>query len=408
MARYYWPTGVLTGHAAMIFFDAFSLFSVMLLSLVLRGLKRANDGPALVCNINKKPSPISPPESLPDSDHADDVLDTGSTSTSPREPTANNTTNINLEITSTITTNSASLAHSLTEMYHRHAGSTRIAIDGTEHLVFDDAPEVYKEYVDYKAKASQRFFWNSLDPDCTEFYESIDFTTADTFTLATGYKRKIGTMDTALSRSFYKWIYSVTHDIISSKSMSIAQLVNTYGALERKVFVERIVPIFKYLASITTLHTFDWVENVVHLPSLGKSKRVDGVGRCCCSLEFLVVEASGSLTAMNPRHIKNDIEKTILILRHKLNEFRGRYKSADKALVDRLAIFGIQTVGKVVSFYEFSIINETHDKYVLISQCVLPIHLQNKNELLYFYEFLACIYVKINEFQEVLNKIKSV
>ena len=234
----------------------------------------------------------------------------------------NNPTNTDLEVASTITTNSASLAHSLTEMYHRHACSTKIAIDGTDHLLFNDSPEVYREYVNYKEKVSKRFFWNSLDPDYTAFYEAIDFTTVDTFTLATSYKLKLETMDTALSRSFYQWIYSVTHDIISCKSMSIAQLENTYGTLERKVFVERIVPIFKYLASITMLHTFDWIENVVHLPSLRKSKRVDGVGRCCCSLEFLIVEANGSLTAMNPRHIKNDIEKTILILRHKLNEFR--------------------------------------------------------------------------------------
>ena len=44
---------------------------------------------------------------------------------------------------------------------------------GLSSFVCKDAPLVYEDYVNYKEKTSQRYFWKTIDPTCMKFYESI-------------------------------------------------------------------------------------------------------------------------------------------------------------------------------------------------------------------------------------------
>ena len=52
-------------------------------------------------------------------------------------------------------------------------------------------------------------------------------------------------------------------------------------------------------------------------------------------------------------------------------------------------------------------LNESESKYVLIAKCDLPIHMEHNNEIMQFYEFLACMRVTINEFHSMVSKLRQ-
>ncbi|KAI8085779.1 uncharacterized protein B0P05DRAFT_466409 [Gilbertella persicaria] len=183
---------------------------------------------------------------------------------------------------------------------------------------------------------------------------------------------------------------------------------------ERSFWVERIVPLFKYLGASDQV-VFSWCED--HAKSNQENQRdpgiwlnsknnffSDGIGRTDIQQEKIFMESSSSFQVEDFEHSIGDTYKLVESMSSSLSTMLRRKQDCKHSSVLNLAVYGIQCIKSKLTLMKTTL-DPHSDRFQIVElrSASIPTAWAQRTSMIRVFELLVCLHVSRKDFSHIFS-----